>query len=75
MANRKRTKDDRTMGERGVGNQLKGGAKQVEGSVRSGVGSLTNNRSQQLKGEAKKLEGRVQRGIGRGQEKLDRKTR
>ncbi len=75
MANKKRTKDDRTMGERGIGNQIKGGAKQAEGHVRSGLGSLTNNRSEQLKGEAKKVEGKVQRGIGRGQEKLDRKTR
>jgi uncharacterized protein YjbJ (UPF0337 family) len=70
-----RPKDDRSMGEKGIGNQIKGGAKQAEGSVRSAIGGLTNNRSQQLKGEAKKVEGKVQRGAGQVQEDLDRETR
>jgi uncharacterized protein YjbJ (UPF0337 family) len=74
MAERKRKKDDRTMGERGASNQVRGAAKEVEGHVRSGLGGLTNNRSEQLKGEAKKVEGKAQRGVGRGQEKLDRNT-
>jgi uncharacterized protein YjbJ (UPF0337 family) len=54
------------MGERtdGLGNQIKGGAKEVAGKVREEIGDATDKHSEELKGKAQKLEGKVQKKVG-----------
>ena len=53
--------------EDGLGNQVKGAAKEVGGKVRNAVGGLTGDTSEQLKGKAKEVEGKVQRKYGEAQ--------
>ncbi len=57
--------------ERGVENQVKGAAKEMEGKVRGNVGDATDNTSEHLKGRAKELEGKIQKNFGKGERKAD----
>lgn len=54
------------MGERadGLGNKMKGAAKEAAGKVREEIGDATDNHSEELKGKAQKLEGKVQKNVG-----------
>lgn len=63
--------DDKDLTERGIANQVKGTAKELEGKVRGGIGDATDNHSEHMKGEAKELEGKAQKKFGEGQKKLD----
>ena len=58
----------------GLGNQIKGAAKEVEGKIRKNVGDLTDNHSEEIKGAAKELEGKAQRKVGEAENKIDRNT-
>ena len=62
------------LGTDGLENQIKGGAKEVEGKVRNAVGGLTGDTSEQLKGKGKEIEGKVQRKIGEKETDVDRNT-
>lgn len=62
------------LGTDGLKNQVKGGAKEVEGKARNAAGGVTGDTSEQLKGKAKELEGKAQRNIGEAQRDIDRKT-
>jgi uncharacterized protein YjbJ (UPF0337 family) len=45
--------------------EMKGRGKQVEGTIREGVGKLTGNKREQLKGKIQKIEGKANEKIGR----------
>ncbi len=62
---------DKDLNTRGVENQVKGAAKEVEGKVRNAAGGLTGDTSEQVKGKAKEVEGKVQRKFGEGERKAD----
>jgi uncharacterized protein YjbJ (UPF0337 family) len=59
---------------KGLENQAKGAAKEVEGKVRNAFGDLTDDTSEQIKGKAKEMEGKAQRKIGEVEEDLDPDT-
>ncbi|HUQ47233.1 MAG TPA: CsbD family protein [Gemmatimonadaceae bacterium] len=59
---------------RGVENQVKGSAKEMEGQVRGDVGDATDNTSEHIKGRAKELEGKIQKNFGKGERKIDENT-
>ncbi|CAN5354115.1 hypothetical protein BH24PSE2_BH24PSE2_02930 [soil metagenome] len=50
--------------------RAKGKEKQVEGSVKKGVGKATGDKELEGEGKAKKDEGKVQEGFGKGKDKL-----
>ena len=58
------------LNDRGLENQTKGTAKELEGKVRGTVGDITDNESEQVKGKAKELEGKVQKKFGEAQSDL-----
>ena len=58
------------LNDRGLENQTKGAAKEVEGKVRGTVGDITDNESEQVKGKAKEMEGKVQKKFGEAQKDL-----
>ena len=60
--------------QRGVENQVKGTAKEMEGQVRGDVGDATDNTSEHLKGRAKELEGKIQKNFGKGERNADEST-
>ena len=62
------------LGTDGLGNQIKGAAKEVAGKVQKNVGDMTDNHSQELKGAAKEHEGKAQRKVGETENKIDRNT-
>ena len=62
---------DKDLEQRGLENQVKGKAKEVEGQVRGDIGDATDNTSEHLKGRAKELEGKAQKNFGKGERKLD----
>ena len=62
------------LGTDGLGNQIKGAAKEVAGKVQKNVGDMTDNHSQELKGAAKELEGKAQRKVGEAETEIDRNT-
>jgi uncharacterized protein YjbJ (UPF0337 family) len=45
--------------------RIKGGAKQVEGRVRSTVGAATGNTKEQLKGKGQEIKGKAQQEFGK----------
>ena len=65
---------NKDLSARGVENETKGTAKELEGKVRGTVGDITDNESEQLKGKAKELEGKVQKNFGKAERKLDENT-
>ena len=60
------------LGTDGLGNQIKGAAKEVAGKVQKNVGDMTDNTSQELKGAAREVEGKAQRKVGEAETNLDR---
>ena len=65
---------DKDLTERGIANQVKGTAKELEGKVRGGIGDATDNHSEEFKGRAKELEGKVQKKFGEAQRDADADT-
>lgn len=57
--------------QRGLENQVKGSAKEMEGQVRGDIGDATDNTSEHLKGRAKELEGKIQKNFGKSQQDAD----
>jgi uncharacterized protein YjbJ (UPF0337 family) len=57
--------------QRGLENQVKGTAKEMEGQVRGDIGDATDNTSEHLKGRAKELEGKIQKNFGKAERKTD----
>jgi uncharacterized protein YjbJ (UPF0337 family) len=57
--------------QRGLENQVKGSAKEMEGQVRGDIGDATDNTSEHLKGRAKELEGKIQKNIGKAERNTD----
>ena len=55
-------------GTDGAKDQIKGGAKQDEGRVRSTVGSATGDTKEELKGKGQELKGKVQREFGKAKQ-------
>lgn len=56
---------------RGLENQVKGTAKEVEGQIRGDIGDATENTSEHLKGREKELEGKIQKNFGKGERNAD----
>ena len=63
------------LGTKGLENQVKGIAKQVEGRVRDAAADLTGDTSENLKGKLKRIEGEAQEKIGREQTRADQNLR
>lgn len=59
------------LNQRGLENQVKGTAKEVEGQVRGDIGDATDNHSEHIKGRAKELEGKIQKNFGKTEKNLD----
>ena len=66
--------DDKDLTERGVSNQVKGTAKELEGKVRAGIGDATDDHSEHLKGHAQELKGKVQKEFGKAQRDADKEV-
>lgn len=67
--------DDKTLGERGVENSLKGKIDHAAGHVKDAIGGLTGDKSLQTEGKVDQLKGKLQDGLGGVQRDLDRATR
>ena len=67
--------EDRTLGERGVENSLKGKISHAAGHVKDALGGLTGDKSLQAEGKVDQLKGNLQDGLGEVQRDLDRATR
>lgn len=59
------------LNQRGLENQVKGTAKEMEGQVRGDLGDATDNTSEHIKGRAKELEGKIQKNFGKTQRDAD----
>ena len=57
--------------QRGIENQVKGTAKEMEGQVRGDLGDATDNTSEHIKGRAKELEGKIQKNFGKAERETD----
>jgi uncharacterized protein YjbJ (UPF0337 family) len=57
--------------QRGLENQVKGTAKEMEGQVRGDLGDATDNTSEHIKGRAKELEGKIQKNFGKSERNTD----
>ncbi|HEY0241517.1 MAG TPA: CsbD family protein [Gemmatimonadaceae bacterium] len=57
--------------QRGIENQVKGTAKEMEGQVRGDLGDATDNTSEHIKGRAKELEGKIQKNFGKAEREVD----
>ncbi len=57
--------------QRGLENQVKGTAKEMEGQVRGDLGDATDNTSEHIKGRAKELEGKIQKNFGKVEKSVD----
>ena len=66
--------DDKDLTERGVSNQVKGTAKELEGKIRGGIGDATDDHSEHLKGHAQELKGKVQKEFGKAQRDADKEV-
>jgi uncharacterized protein YjbJ (UPF0337 family) len=64
---------DRDMTDRGVENQVKGKAKEMEGKVRGAAADAVDDTSGQIKGKAKEMEGKIQKNFGKAEERLSDK--
>jgi uncharacterized protein YjbJ (UPF0337 family) len=62
---------DKDLEKRGLENQVKGSAKEMEGQIRGDLGDATDNTSEHLKGRAKELEGKIQKNFGKGERNAD----
>ena len=59
------------LNQRGLENQVKGTAKEMEGQVRGDIGDATDNTSEHIKGRAKELEGKIQKNFGKAERNTD----
>jgi uncharacterized protein YjbJ (UPF0337 family) len=59
------------LNEKGVGNQVKGTAKEMKGKIRGDLGDATDNTSEHIKGRAEQLEGKIQKNFGKGERDAD----
>lgn len=57
--------------QRGIENQVKGTAKEIEGQIRGDLGDATDNTSEHIKGRAKELEGKIQKNFGKAEKETD----
>ena len=57
--------------QRGIENQVKGTAKEMEGQVRGDLGDATDDTSEHVKGRAKELEGKIQKNFGKAEREID----
>jgi uncharacterized protein YjbJ (UPF0337 family) len=57
--------------QRGLENQVKGTAKEMEGQVRGDLGDATDDTSEHIKGRAKELEGKIQKNFGKAEREID----
>ena len=60
------------LNERGVGNQVKGTAKEMKGKIRGDLGDATDNSSEHIKGRAEEMKGKVQKNVGKAERDFDR---
>jgi uncharacterized protein YjbJ (UPF0337 family) len=60
--------------QRGLENQVKGSAKEMDGQVRGDLGDATDNTSEHIKGRAKELEGKIQKNFGKTERNVDENT-
>ena len=60
--------------QRGLENQVKGTAKEMEGQVRGDLGDATDNTSEHIKGRAKEAEGKIQKNFGKTERNVDENT-
>lgn len=67
--------DDRTLGERGAENSLKGKISHMAGHVKDALGGLTGDKSLQAEGKVDQVKGNLQDGLGEVQRDLDRGLR
>lgn len=67
--------DDRTLGERGAENSLKGKLSHAVGHVKDAIGGLTGDKSLQAEGKVDQLKGKVQDKVGEAQMDVDRGLR
>lgn len=65
-------RDDRSLTERGLENNLEGKGNDLKGRVKDAVGGLTGDASLQGEGKLDQLKGKVQDAFGDLQRKLDR---
>ena len=59
------------LNQRGLENQVKGTAKEMEGQVRGDLGDATDDTSEHIKGRAKELEGKIQKNFGKTEKNID----
>jgi uncharacterized protein YjbJ (UPF0337 family) len=59
------------LNQRGLENQVKGTAKEMEGQFRGDLGDATDNTSEHIKGRAKELEGKIQKNFGKAERNTD----
>ena len=59
---------------KGVGNEVKGAAKEAEGKVRDAAADITGDDSENLKAKAKTAEGKIQKNFGKAQQEIDDET-
>jgi uncharacterized protein YjbJ (UPF0337 family) len=57
--------------QRGLENQVKGTAKEMEGQIRGDLGDATDNHSEHIKGRAKEAEGKIQKNLGKTERDID----
>ena len=55
----------------GAENQIKGLGNELKGKARNAIGDVTGDRSEQIKGKAQEFKGKVQRKIGEAQSDAD----
>ena len=55
------------LNQRGLENQVKGTAKEMEGQIRGDLGDATDNTSEHIKGRAKEVEGKIQKNFGKSE--------
>ncbi|HEX2208189.1 MAG TPA: CsbD family protein [Longimicrobium sp.] len=67
--------DERTLGERGADNSLKGKITHAAGHIKDALGGLTGDKSMQAEGKVDQVKGKLQDGLGEVQRDLDRGTR
>ena len=67
--------DDKTLGERGAENSLKGKISHAAGHVKDALGGLTGDKSLQAEGKMDQLKGKLQDGLGDAQMDVDRGLR
>jgi uncharacterized protein YjbJ (UPF0337 family) len=75
IARKRLTMDDRTLGERGAEDSLKGKISHAVGHVKDALGGLTGDKSLQAEGKVDELKGKLQDGLGEAERDLDRGLR